>query len=279
MKKACIYIVVFLAIQAIAGFIVQGLWTLISGDSATANSTSIILTTVLFSVAVIAVFLLAKWSEVSKHWVRKRPWITLTWCVVAAFGAIIPSIWMQEHMPELPNIAEDTFDMIMKDRWGYLSIGLLAPLAEELVFRGAILRSLLKWTSRPWVAIAISAVFFRRSPPEPRTTAACIPCGASLGLDVLPHRQHRTLRSLSLDKQYCSLRNVQPIPQRRPHTCRSLRIRAYRTDGRRIFALYAGSGTVPTKLEARKIDYMLKVRIGLLPNGCSPILLLVLKKI
>ena len=160
MKKACIYIVVFLAIQAIAGFIVQGLWTLISGDSATANSTSIILTTVLFSVAVIAVFLLAKWSEVSKHWVRKRPWITLTWCVVAAFGAIIPSIWMQEHMPELPNIAEDTFDMIMKDRWGYLSIGLLAPLAEELVFRGAILRSLLKWTSRPWVAIAISAVFF-----------------------------------------------------------------------------------------------------------------------
>jgi hypothetical protein len=67
---------------------------------------------------------------------------------------------MQEHMPELPNIAEDTFDMIMKDRWGYLSIGLLAPLAEELVFRGAILRSLLKWTSRPWVAIAISAVFF-----------------------------------------------------------------------------------------------------------------------
>ena len=160
MKKACIYIVVFLAIQAIAGFIVQGLWTLISGDGATANSTSIILTTVLFSVAVIAVFLLAKWSEVSKHWVRKRPWITLTWCVVAAFGAIIPSIWMQEHMPELPNIAEDTFDMIMKDRWGYLSIGLLAPLAEELVFRGAILRSLLKWTSRPWVAIAISAVFF-----------------------------------------------------------------------------------------------------------------------
>jgi len=160
MKKACIYIVVFLAIQVIAGFIVQGLWTLISGDSATANSTSIILTTVLFSVAVIAVFLLAKWSEVSKHWVRKRPWITLTWCVVAAFGAIIPSIWMQEHMPELPNIAEDTFDMIMKDRWGYLSIGLLAPLAEELVFRGAILRSLLKWTSRPWVAIAISAVFF-----------------------------------------------------------------------------------------------------------------------
>lgn len=160
MKNACIYVVVFLAIQAMAGFIVQGLWTLISGEGVTPNATSIILTTVLFSVAVIAVFLLAKWSEVSKHWVRKRPWVTLAWCVVAALGAIIPSVWLQEHMPELPNIAEDTFDMIMKDRWGYLSIGLLAPLAEELVFRGAILRSLLRWTKQPWMAIAISAIFF-----------------------------------------------------------------------------------------------------------------------
>lgn len=160
MKNACIYVVVFLAIQAMAGFIVQGLWTLISGEGMTPNATSIILTTVLFSVAVMAVFLLAKWSKVSKHWVRKRPWVTLVWCVVAALGAIIPSVWLQEHMPELPNIAEDTFDMIMKDRWGYLSIGLLAPLAEELVFRGAILRSLLRWTKQPWMAIAISAIFF-----------------------------------------------------------------------------------------------------------------------
>ena len=160
MKNACIYVVVFLAIQAMAGFIVQGLWTLISGESVTPNATSIILTTLLFSVAVMAVFLLAKWSEVSRHWIRKRPWMTLVWCVVAALGAIIPSVWLQEHMPELPNIAEDAFDMIMKNRWGYLSIGLLAPLAEEMVFRGAILRSLLRWKQNPWVGIVISALLF-----------------------------------------------------------------------------------------------------------------------
>ena len=63
-------------------------------------------------------------------------------------------------MPELPNIAEDTFDMIMKDRWGYLVVGLLAPLAEEMVFRGAILRSLLRWKTNPWVGIIISAILF-----------------------------------------------------------------------------------------------------------------------
>ena len=181
MKNACIYVVVFLAIQVMAGFIVQGLWTLISGESVTPNATSIILTTVLFSVAVMTVFLLAKWSEVSKHWIRKRPWVTLVWCVVAALGAIIPSVWLQEHMPELPNIAEDTFDMIMRDRWGYLSIGLLAPLAEELVFRGAILRSLLQWTRQPWVAIAISAIFFAAAHLNPAQLPHAFLVGLLLG--------------------------------------------------------------------------------------------------
>jgi membrane protease YdiL (CAAX protease family) len=50
--------------------------------------------------------------------------------------------------------------MILRNRWGYFAVGLLAPISEELVFRGAILRALLRWTSRHWVAIAISAVLF-----------------------------------------------------------------------------------------------------------------------
>lgn len=181
MKKACIYIIVFLAIQLVAGFVVQGLWTLISGENATANATCIILTTILFSIAVMAVFLLAKWSEVSRHWIRKRPWVTLIWCVVAALGAIVPSVWMQEHMPELPNIAEDAFDMIMRDRWGYVSVGLMAPLAEEMVFRGAILRELLRWSSRPWVAIAISAVFFAAAHMNPAQLPHAFLIGLLLG--------------------------------------------------------------------------------------------------
>lgn len=181
MKKACIYIIVFLAIQLVAGFVVQGLWTLISGEKVAANATCIILTTILFSIAVMAVFLLAKWSEVSRHWIRKRPWVTLIWCVVAALGAIVPSVWMQEHMPELPNIAEDAFDMIMRDRWGYVSVGLMAPLAEEMVFRGAILRELLRWSSRPWVAIAISAVFFAAAHMNPAQLPHAFLIGLLLG--------------------------------------------------------------------------------------------------
>ena len=160
MKKAVIYFFAFLFIQVTTSFIVQGILKLTTGKSMMESATSFILTTALFSVVTVVVFLWAKWSEVSRHWIRKRPWVTLIWCVVAALGAIIPSVWLQEHMPELPNLAEDAFDMIMKDRWGYVAVGLLAPLAEELVFRGAILRALLQWCSKPWVGIALSALFF-----------------------------------------------------------------------------------------------------------------------
>jgi membrane protease YdiL (CAAX protease family) len=56
-------------------------------------------------------------------------------------------------------LAEDTFDTLLGSPVGYVTIGLLAPLTEELVMRGAILRSLLK-DMRPWLAIVLSALLF-----------------------------------------------------------------------------------------------------------------------
>ena len=45
---------------------------------------------------------------------------------------------------------------------GYVAIGIFAPLAEEIVFRGDILRRLLAVGSpaNPWIAITISALLF-----------------------------------------------------------------------------------------------------------------------
>ena len=160
MKKAIIYLIEFLAIQLIGGWIVGAVWMLVtkSPDTTTAM---IITTTVVTSVAIIAVFLLAHWTELSPRWLRTRPWMVLSWSVVAAVGALIPSMWLQEQIPELPNWLDNEFDMILSNRWGYLAIGLLAPLSEEIVLRGAVLKELLKSPKlSPWAAIAISAVFF-----------------------------------------------------------------------------------------------------------------------
>ena len=160
MKNALIYTIVFAAIQVVVSMLVQGVWMLVMDKESAMNATGMIITMAVFSVLTMVVFLWAKWSVVSRHWVKTRPWFVLFWCVLAALGALIPSVWIQEHMPELPNIVEGEFDMIMKDRWGYLVVGLLAPLAEEMVFRGAILRSLLRWKENPWIGIVISAVLF-----------------------------------------------------------------------------------------------------------------------
>ena len=181
MKNAIIYTFVFLAIQVMASFIVNGIWQWAFGKEAINDATGIIVTTLVFTVVSVALFLLAKWCEVSGNWIRKRPWVTLIWCAVAAIGAIIPSILIQEHMPELPNIAEDTFDMILRDRWGYVAVGLLAPLAEELVFRGAILKSLLQWCSKPWAAIAISALLFAAVHMNPAQLPHAFVIGLLLG--------------------------------------------------------------------------------------------------
>lgn len=145
MLKAILYTVVFILIQLLVGGTFQGVWALATDRPLTEMpATMYIVMMVAVNVASIAVFIWCKWAVVSRSYVRSRPWGVLFWCSMAACGAIIPSTWLQELMPELPNLAEQQFDMILKDRWGYLAVGLLAPLGEELVFRGAVLRILLQ---------------------------------------------------------------------------------------------------------------------------------------
>lgn len=160
MKKAISYLIIFLGIYILLGAIVTMVWEFVTGSTDLVTG-KLITTTAVTSVVVIAVFLLTRWAEVSPKWIRTRPWMVLFWSVVAALGALIPSAWVQEQMPELPNIVEQEFDMILQNRWGYLTIGLLAPLSEEIVFRGAILKSLLNSSRLPvWGAIALSALMF-----------------------------------------------------------------------------------------------------------------------
>ncbi len=159
MKKAILDVITFLGIQAAVSITVPLLWQLITGTK-DISIAILITSSVVFSVITIALFLWAGWAKVSPTWLRTRPWAVLAWSVIAAMGFVIPSTWLQEQMPDLPNIVEQEFDMILTNRWGYLTIGLMAPLAEEIVFRGAVLKSLLNSLQRPWLAIVISSFFF-----------------------------------------------------------------------------------------------------------------------
>lgn len=160
MKNAIVYTIVFAGIEILVGSLVLLAYQLLMGTGTELDAMGVIISSGLAGVVTIAVFLAAKWAMVSRHWIRTRPWTVLFWCVIATLGSLIPSSWLQELMPELPNTAEKAFDLVLKDRWGYFIVGLLAPLSEELVFRGAILRELLKWKENPWIGIFISAMLF-----------------------------------------------------------------------------------------------------------------------
>lgn len=159
MKNSIIYLIVFIGIQCGVTLGVQKLWQVATG-SPDITAAMLIVSMTVFSVVTLAVFLLARWAGFSNDYLKSRPWTVLVWCAVAAAGAVVPSTWLQEQMPELPDLMTKEFDMILRDRFGYVAVGLLAPMAEEIVFRGAILRSLLKWNRHHWLGIATSALLF-----------------------------------------------------------------------------------------------------------------------
>jgi membrane protease YdiL (CAAX protease family) len=179
MKKALFYVVMFLFIQVV----VTSLFSLANNllGQSKLSTGMYIASLSLFSLVVIVVFAWCRWTPVNRKYMRSRPWVVLIWSALAALGAILPSLWLQDVLPELPNFIEDEFEDILSNRWGYFAVGLFAPIAEEFVFRGAALRSLLNGTRKPWVAIILSALLFSLAHLNPAQMLHAFLVGLLLG--------------------------------------------------------------------------------------------------
>ena len=174
MKKAVLYILAFIAIELLVSWAVSFVWLLVDGNPVdvawrqftTLSSSGIdaplfITQTAAYSIVIMVVFLVCKWSVASPHYLRERQWAVFAWAVVAAIGTMIPSMALQDAMPDVPDITKEAFSAIIRSDFGYTAICIFAPLVEELVFRGAVLRSLLSSNmGHPALAIVVSAVFF-----------------------------------------------------------------------------------------------------------------------
>lgn len=179
MKKALFYVVMFLFIQVV----VTSLFSLANSllGQSKLSTGMYIASLSLFSLVVIVVFAWCRWTPVNRKYMRSRPWVVLIWSALAALGAILPSLWLQDVLPELPNFIEDEFEDILSNRWGYFAVGLFAPIAEEFVFRGAALRALLNGTRKPWVAIILSALLFSLAHLNPAQMLHAFLVGLLLG--------------------------------------------------------------------------------------------------
>lgn len=174
MRKAIIYLCVFVAVQIFMTYAVQTIWLMAEGMEAgralqltltgkiVVSVPMLIVASAVYSIVLFVIFLKTGWSKVSPDYLRTHPWAVLFWCAIAALGTIIPSLWMQEHMP-LPDIIENEFTAILSSPWGYLTVCIFAPVVEELIFRGAVLRALMERngnTNNYWLPIFISALLF-----------------------------------------------------------------------------------------------------------------------
>lgn len=171
-----LYIVLFIAIFALIQFLFSyGMTYLaawlggstaqkVAADIATGSQANLLIaSSVLSSVLTICLFAKVKWAPISRNYLRSKPWGVFFWAAVLALGSILPSEWLVEQMQyNMPEATEKLFEQIMGKPTGYLAIGILGPLAEEMVFRGAVLRTLLKMMDGKWhwVAIIISALIF-----------------------------------------------------------------------------------------------------------------------
>lgn len=173
MKKALLYFFWFVLVQFFLSWIVYAVWMFATGstaddvlrafgggDAAAVTAPMLVTASALSGAAVIALFVWRKFSVVSPTYLRTRPWGVFFWCAVVALGMLVPSLWIQELLPDMADRSGNTLKMVLSNEYGYFVLCLLTPFVEELVFRGAVLRVLLGAFSRHWVAIAISAAIF-----------------------------------------------------------------------------------------------------------------------
>lgn len=194
MKKALLYLFVFIAVQFFATWLVYAVWLLITGcapaelaamfkgdKSLVQNVPMMITASAVCSVILLLLFLRFKWAVLSPAYLRMRRWGVFLWCVVAAVGTIIPSVWLSEQLPALPDTMQETFKAIIGSEYGYFMLCLLAPFVEEVVFRGAILRALLGSIKNRWACIAISAAVFALVHANPAQMPHALLMGILLG--------------------------------------------------------------------------------------------------
>lgn len=182
-KKVVWYVLLFIVIQYVTLAIVYVGNILINGKDATFGTPQMLLMQGLFGVICVALFLGFRWTPVSVHYWNTRPFSVIFWCIIAAIGSIAPSMWLQSVLDFLPDYAGEELLDFIQHRWGYLVVCILAPLAEEVIFRGAVLRTMLEhWEgSKRWTAIIISALLFGLAHMNPAQIPHAFLMGILLG--------------------------------------------------------------------------------------------------
>ena len=179
MWKALKYILIYFAFQLLGAVVV-----LIPGYIMDADEAVILVIALAVADLLFCLYISRKNRvRIDKKSFTIRPWAILLLTVIAVFFFILPEIELIERL-DLPNNLGDELDDVGGTFLGLISIGILGPIAEELLFRGAVLGSLLEWRpirSMPWMAILLSAALFALAHMNPAQMPGTIAIGLLYG--------------------------------------------------------------------------------------------------
>lgn len=170
--QAALYISTFIIIQTTFQLLSILIYSFLKGISFSVIAAGLsngkfsevlIISNLLFSIAAILLFVKLKWTPISRTYLQSKPWGVFFWAAMLSIGFILPAEFIYERIQlEMSDNMVELFSGIMKQPLGYLILGILAPITEEIVFRGALLRVLLETFGhqKRWIAIVISALIF-----------------------------------------------------------------------------------------------------------------------
>ena len=90
-------------------------------------------------------------------------------------------------LPDTPKWFEDAMSLVTEGNvlLNFISVSIFAPLFEEWLCRGMVLRGLLSHKMKPVWAIVLSALLLRLHPPQPLAGSSCLPFRLSDGIHIL----------------------------------------------------------------------------------------------
>lgn len=161
MKKAAEYFVTFVLIQFVSLTLTNGAVILRGGRIGENPASAAIGMSVATFIIVLAVFLLWFRSvSLSTEYLKSGRWLQMTFCAILGISTISPSLFMSQLTSDVIDTNKELFTSMIKSPMGFVALVLLGPITEEIVFRGAILKSLSASSHNKWIAIAVSALLF-----------------------------------------------------------------------------------------------------------------------
>lgn len=185
MKKALLYFALFIALQVgcilfvsvLAGLIVH----VVGGDTSSVKIAANIYGMACSGLIISVLFVKFGYARLSRGGIPKSQTGVLILAAIGIMvGLLLPTTAVMENLP-MPEELKELFNVMMNNSAGALAVSVIVPVAEELVFRGAILTALLRNGKKPWVAIVLSALFFGVAHFNPAQSANAFVLGLLLG--------------------------------------------------------------------------------------------------